>query len=92
MPSVTNSARTILGPHYHGVRYRATGDRQIVEVHLLFPHATAVGAHRDGHCTKTMAPCGTRKARGSDPASGIAWKTPNTYPRPSTTPAPGQLA
>jgi len=36
-----------LGLHYHGVRYRATGYRQIIEVHLLFPHATAVGdAHR----------------------------------------------
>jgi len=82
-----------LGPHYHGVRYRATGDLQIVEVHLLFPHATAVGeAHRAGHCTKTTAPCGTREARGSDPASGIALKTPNTYTRPSTTPAPGSLA
>ncbi|MGA9568136.1 MAG: cation diffusion facilitator family transporter [Candidatus Korobacteraceae bacterium] len=32
---------------YHGVRYRTTGYRQIIEVHLLFPHATAVGeAHR----------------------------------------------
>jgi hypothetical protein len=98
MPSITKSARTvlgtilgtILGPHYHGVRYRTTGDRQIVEVHLLFPHATAVGeAHRSGHCTKTTAPCGTREARGSDPASGIAWKTPNTYTRPSTTPGAG---
>ena len=36
-----------LGIHYHGVRYRTTGYRQIIEVHLLFPHATAVGeAHR----------------------------------------------
>jgi len=36
-----------LGMHYHGVRYRTTGYRQIIEVHLLFPHATAVGeAHR----------------------------------------------
>jgi cation diffusion facilitator family transporter len=36
-----------LGVHYHGVRYRTTGYRQIIEVHLLFPHATAVGeAHR----------------------------------------------
>ncbi|HEV3512251.1 MAG TPA: cation diffusion facilitator family transporter [Candidatus Sulfotelmatobacter sp.] len=33
--------------HYHGVRYRTTGYRQIIEVHLLFPHATSVGdAHR----------------------------------------------
>ena len=38
---------TELGLQYHGVRYRATGYRQIIEVHLLFPHATAVGeAHR----------------------------------------------
>lgn len=36
-----------LGVQYHGVRYRTTGYRQIIEVHLLFPHATAVGeAHR----------------------------------------------
>jgi cation diffusion facilitator family transporter len=36
-----------LGIHYHGVRYRTTGYRQIIEVHLLFPHATEVGeAHR----------------------------------------------
>lgn len=36
-----------LGLHYHGVRYRTTGYREIIEVHLLFPHATAVGeAHR----------------------------------------------
>ena len=36
-----------LGLQYHGVRYRTTGYRQIIEVHLLFPHATAVGeAHR----------------------------------------------
>ena len=36
-----------LGLQYHGVRYRTTGYRQIVEVHLLFPHLMAVGeAHR----------------------------------------------
>ena len=36
-----------LGVHYHGVRYRTTGYRQIIEIHLLFPHATPVGeAHR----------------------------------------------
>ena len=36
-----------LGMHYHGVRYRTTGYRQLIEVHLLFPHATTVGeAHR----------------------------------------------
>ncbi len=36
-----------LGVDYHGVRYRTTGYRQIIEVHLLFPHATEVGeAHR----------------------------------------------
>ncbi len=36
-----------LGVHYHGVRFRTTGHRQIIEVHLLFPHVTAVGeAHR----------------------------------------------
>jgi len=36
-----------LGMHYHGVRFRTTGYRQLIEVHLLFPHATPVGeAHR----------------------------------------------
>jgi cation diffusion facilitator family transporter len=36
-----------LGLHYHGVRFRTTGYRQIIEVHLLFPQATPVGeAHR----------------------------------------------
>jgi cation diffusion facilitator family transporter len=36
-----------LGVDYHGVRYRTTGYRQIIEVHLLFPRATEVGeAHR----------------------------------------------
>jgi len=36
-----------LGVHYHGVRFRTTGYRQIIEVHLLFPQATEVGeAHR----------------------------------------------
>jgi cation diffusion facilitator family transporter len=36
-----------LGVQYHGVRYRTTGYRQLIEVHLLFPHATPVGeAHR----------------------------------------------
>jgi cation diffusion facilitator family transporter len=36
-----------VGVQYHGVRYRTTGYRQLIEVHLLFPHATAVGeAHR----------------------------------------------
>jgi len=36
-----------LGLQYHGVRYRTTGYREIIEVHLLFPHRTGVGeAHR----------------------------------------------
>ncbi len=36
-----------LGVQYHGVRFRTTGYRQIIEVHLLFPHGAAVGeAHR----------------------------------------------
>jgi len=33
--------------HYHELRFRNTGYRQIIEVHLLFPDATTVGeAHR----------------------------------------------
>ena len=36
-----------LGLEYHGVRFRTTGYRQIIEIHLLFPHTMAVGeAHR----------------------------------------------
>lgn len=36
-----------LGIQYHGVRFRTTGHRQIIEVHLLFPHDAPVGeAHR----------------------------------------------
>ncbi len=36
-----------LGVQYHGVRFRTTGHRIMVEVHLLFPHGTPVGeAHR----------------------------------------------
>ncbi len=36
-----------LGLHYHGVRFRTTGYRQIIEVHLLFPYEMALGeAHR----------------------------------------------
>lgn len=36
-----------LAIQYHGVRYRTTGYRQIIEVHLLFPHSTSVSeAHR----------------------------------------------
>jgi len=35
------------GVQYHGVRFRTTGNRLLVEVHLLFSHGTAVGeAHR----------------------------------------------
>jgi cation diffusion facilitator family transporter len=36
-----------LGIEYHGVRFRTTGYRQIIEVHLLFPEDMGVGeAHR----------------------------------------------
>lgn len=36
-----------LGIQYHGVRFRTTGYRQIIEVHLLFPRLTPVSeAHR----------------------------------------------
>ena len=38
---------TELSIEYHGVRFRTTGYRQIIEVHLLFPHSTSVSeAHR----------------------------------------------
>jgi divalent metal cation (Fe/Co/Zn/Cd) transporter len=36
-----------LGVKYHGVRFRTTGYRQLIEVHLLFDAGTPVGeAHR----------------------------------------------
>jgi cation diffusion facilitator family transporter len=36
-----------LNIQYHGVRFRTTGYRQIIEVHLLFPESTSVSlAHR----------------------------------------------
>jgi cation diffusion facilitator family transporter len=36
-----------LAVQYHGVRFRTTGCRQIIEVHLLFPRVTSVSeAHR----------------------------------------------
>ena len=36
-----------LGVQYHGVRFRTTGYRQIIEVHLLFPDRMGLGeAHR----------------------------------------------
>jgi len=36
-----------LGINYHGVRFRTTGYRQIIDVHLLFPRLTLLGeAHR----------------------------------------------
>src|ERR1700739_20611 len=51
-----------LGVHYHGVRYRTTGYRQIIEVHLLFPHATAVGeAHRLATALEARLPVGLGK-------------------------------
>jgi len=38
---------TELNIYYHGVRFRNTGYREIIEVHLLFPHQMPVGkAHR----------------------------------------------
>ncbi len=40
-----------LGVQYHGVRFRTTGYRQIIEVHLLFPHSMALG---DAHRLATM--------------------------------------
>ncbi len=42
-----DSICTELALQYHGVRFRSTGNKQMVEVHLLFPETTSVGeAHR----------------------------------------------
>lgn len=40
-----------LRTQYHGVRFRTTGYRQIIEVHLLFPRQTSVG---DAHGLATI--------------------------------------
>lgn len=53
-PAVGHQIRSLLdrlcderGLQYHGVRFRATGYRQIIEIHLLFPQSMALGhAHR----------------------------------------------
>ncbi len=46
-----------LGITYHGVRFRTTGYRQIIEVHLLFPHGTPVGeAHRSATILEERLP------------------------------------
>lgn len=51
-----------LGIHYHGVRYRTTGYRELIEVHLLFPHSTAVGeAHRLATALEERLPLGLGK-------------------------------
>ena len=56
-----------LGLHYHGVRYRTTGYRQIIEVHLLFPHAMPVGeAHRLATVLEERLPLELAEARRSD--------------------------
>jgi cation diffusion facilitator family transporter len=47
-----------LGLQYHGVRYRTTGYRQLIEVHLLFPYSMAVGeAHRLATLLEERLPC-----------------------------------
>jgi cation diffusion facilitator family transporter len=40
-----------LNIQYHGVRFRTTGYRQIIEVHLLFPNLTSV---REAHALATI--------------------------------------
>ena len=40
-----------LSIQYHGVRYRTTGYREIIEVHLLFPRSTTVS---DAHAAATI--------------------------------------
>ena len=42
---------TELGIQYHGVRFRTTGYRQIIEVHLLFPRLTPVS---EAHALATV--------------------------------------
>jgi cation diffusion facilitator family transporter len=42
---------TELGIQYHGVRFRTTGYRQIIEVHLLFPSLTSVS---EAHALATI--------------------------------------
>jgi divalent metal cation (Fe/Co/Zn/Cd) transporter len=39
------------GVNYHGLRFRATGHRHLIEMHLLFPRATQLG---EAHCAATI--------------------------------------
>lgn len=46
-----------LDVQYHGLRFRTTGYRVLVEVHLLFPYGTAVGeAHRRATALEEQLP------------------------------------
>ena len=46
-----------LGVQYHGVRFRTTGYRQLIEVHLLFPYSMSVGeAHRQATLLEERLP------------------------------------
>jgi len=48
-----------LGVQYHGLRFRMTGHRVLVEVHLLFQHETPVGeAHRIATQVEELLPEG----------------------------------
>jgi len=48
-----------LGVQYHGVRFRGTGSRTLVEMHLLFPHNVPVGeAHRVATAIEDRLPRG----------------------------------
>jgi Dimerisation domain of Zinc Transporter len=75
-----------LGLNYHGVRFRTTGYREIVEVHLLFPHLTpVVEAHRLATLLEERLP----KELGI-PAEVITrnhWTITPTYIGRNTTPA-----
>jgi hypothetical protein len=71
-----------LSVQYHGVRFRTTGYRQIIEVHLLFPRLTSVSeAHRLGQRFWKNA---CRPTWGCPPRSSLTWSVWKTMPRFTT--------
>ena len=62
-----------LNIRYHEIRFRNTGYRQIIEVHLLFPDATTVGeAHRMATILEAAFAEGVAHAGGSRHPPGTA--------------------
>lgn len=73
-----------LAIEYHGVRFRTTGYRQIVEVHLLFPHLTSdQRGPSPGDNSGRATACETRDACRSCHSPGIPGRPCRCPPRHS---------